>query len=115
MLPLEQIVPNDYRSQITIDSRIDQPLYIFKLSEVYSSLNLSYCVWVKLRDIEKVVLLISSTFRDIYIYMYVCMYIFNLLYMYVSTFFFSPISRAIFFSFQPKILGDFSRRTRFGL
>ena len=91
MLPLEQIIPNDYRSQITIDSRIDQPLYIFKLSEVYSSLNLSYCVWVKLRDIEKVVLLISSTFRDIYIYMYIymyiCMYIFNLLYMYVSTVF----------------------------
>ena len=39
MLPLEQIIPNDYRSQITIDSRIDQPLYIFKLSEVYSSLK----------------------------------------------------------------------------
>ena len=106
MLPLEKIVPNDYRSQITIDSRIDQPLYIFKLSEVYSSLNLSYCVWVKLRDIEKVVLLISSTFRDIYIYIciyiciYVCIYLTSYTCMYLLFFFTYKPSNFLQFSTQ---------------
>lgn len=39
MLPQEQILPNEYQSQITTNSLIDQPLYIFKISSVYSSLK----------------------------------------------------------------------------
>ena len=36
MPPREQILANEHRSQITADSLINQPLYIFKLSKVYS-------------------------------------------------------------------------------
>ena len=39
MTPREQIFTNEDRSQITIDSLIEQALYIFKLSEVHSSLK----------------------------------------------------------------------------
>ena len=39
MPPREQIFTNEHRSQITIDSLIEQALYIFKLSEVHSSLK----------------------------------------------------------------------------
>ena len=39
MPPREQIFTNEHRSQITIDSLFEQPLYIFKLSEVHSSLK----------------------------------------------------------------------------
>ena len=39
MTPREQIFTNEHRSQITIDSLIEQALYIFKLSEVHSSLK----------------------------------------------------------------------------
>ena len=89
MLPLEQIIPYDYRSQITIDSRIDPPLYIFKLSEVYSSLKSVLLCMGKTQSQRKSCLIdYFNLQRYIYIYMYICMHIFNLLYMYVSTVFF---------------------------
>ena len=39
MTPREQILCEEHRSQITTDLLINQPLYIFKVREVYSSLK----------------------------------------------------------------------------
>ena len=67
MTPREQILANEHRYQITTDSLINQPLYIFKLSKVYSSSNLcDGCV--KLRVTEKVM-----PYRLVQSNKYICM------------------------------------------
>ena len=72
MPPWEQIFPSEHRHRIKIDILIHSLLYMFKLSEVYSSLK---SVWwshkCETQSQKSYIELICPTFRDIYIYIYI--------------------------------------------